>query len=144
MIKMTYQPNFAFLNNFVMVTLVHIVFLYSAGYAQFQWSTTRDGSSNGRIRLEKSELHVYDQITFLDIEEDAWLRTEGGVGSGDPGTLEINGRFFLPHGSFIIGVLIWDGDEILKGKIKSAEDARSEYENVVQREIPRERHNTIL
>jgi hypothetical protein len=69
------------------------------------------------------------------VVEDAEIGTLGSVWGADEESLEIFGTFQLPPGVPVVGMLLWNGDIILKAKLKSRVQANSEYEDVVDRHI---------
>jgi len=99
-----------------------------------QWQTTRDGRRNGYCVLESNKLHIIAYPLHVDVEEEAVIKTEGNVWRGDTRTLEITGNFTLPQGAALRSLLLWNGDQILKAKLKNRFDAEKEYEDVVDRE----------
>lgn len=103
----------------------------------------------GTVELRRFERRITVYPHFLDIEEDIVVapfdKTRKPPDSRN--TLEIYGRFYLPAQAVVTGVLIWDGDKILKGKLKGKEEARSQYEEVVDRHTappPRPRDPIII
>jgi hypothetical protein len=70
---------------------------------------------------------------FAEVEEEAEIALMGGVWSGDNKTLEIVEEFSLPKPAAIQSMLLWNGDKILKAKLKMKNDAAQQYEQVVDR-----------
>ncbi len=97
------------------------------------WQTTRDGRSSGECRLETNRIRATLHKFHVDVEEEAVIRTLGDVRWGDAGTLEITGRFTLAPGTTVRSMLLWNGDQILKAKLKDRDAADSAYESVVNR-----------
>jgi hypothetical protein len=126
---------------FVLVLPVHI-------FAVIQWQTTHGNLNSGQVRLESNKITATVYPNYLDVEEEAVISTQGSTwGSGDPNSLEIYGTFNLPEGSTIVGMLLWNGDIILKAKLKSRFDANQQYEEVVDRNIippPRPRDPALI
>ena len=112
----------------------------------FFWQTTHQGSSDGPCHLELEKITVTLNQFSADVEEEAQLRTEGSVWSGDSMTLEIVGRFSLSDGSSLRSMLLWNGSKILKAKLLSRADADSNYEQVVDRDavIPEIRDPALI
>ena len=113
------------------------------GLRQTQGTTWWGGSAELSSLTRKITIHEY----FIDVEEDVEFKTSGSPPPNNPNTLEITGTFFLPTQSVVTGVLIWDGDNILKGKLKSKTEARNQYEEVVDRNTsppPRPRDPIII
>ncbi|MBD3317261.1 MAG: hypothetical protein GF344_15855 [Chitinivibrionales bacterium] len=61
------------------------------------------------------------------------IATRGNVWSGDQSTLEIFGEFEMSPGTAIRSMLLWQGNTILKAKLKDRTAADSAYEEVVDR-----------
>jgi hypothetical protein len=75
---------------------------------------------------------------YLDVVEDVEIgASRAGTWAPDPtgdrNTLEVTGVFYLPSGSAMTGLLIWNGETILKGKLKPAGTANQQYEDFVDR-----------
>jgi hypothetical protein len=109
---------------------------------------TRGTSWRGNVEIQSCTRRITVHSYFLDIEEDIELAP---VASRKPPsnehTLEICGLFNLPAQSVITGILIWDGENILRGKLKGKETARTEYEDFVDRETappPRPRDPILI
>lgn len=124
-------------------TCVLALLFCTAAYSQsVRWQTTRGGNSSGSCTLESSRMSVTIHNFHAEVEEEAVIRTGGNVWWGDESTLEIEGTFQLSEGSAIRSLLLWNGDIILKAKLKTRAEADSAYEEVVDREeiqvIPRD------
>ncbi|MFP4164876.1 MAG: T9SS type A sorting domain-containing protein [Chitinispirillaceae bacterium] len=118
-------------------TMLFALLLCSATYSQsISWQTTREGTASGSCNLESSRMSVTIHNFHAEVEEEAVIRTTGNVWRGDESTLEIFGDFRLSSGSAVRSLLLWNGDVILKAKLKTRADADSEYEDVVDREEP--------
>jgi hypothetical protein len=104
--------------------------------AEIQWQTTHGNLARGQVRLERNTITVTVYPDYLDVEEEAVISTLGNItNSGDPNSLEIYGPFTLTQGSAIVGMLLWNGDVILKAKLKPRIVADQQYEDVVDRNI---------
>jgi hypothetical protein len=95
-----------------------------------------------QCELISNHLKIVVHQLHIDVEEEAAIKTIGRVRSGDSETLEIYGTFQLAHGAIVRSMLLWNGDEILKAKLKERAKADSAYEEVVDRNevryIPRD------
>jgi len=110
--------------------------IIDSGFAALRSRTTQGQAWTGDIRLESDVIRVTVNPAYLDIEEELVLspyNITNTAPTGDQETLEIFGNFTLPENSIIVGMLLWNGDEILKAKLKGNEDARNQYEEVVDR-----------
>ncbi len=115
-----------------------ILGLVAMGQAQVLWQTTHTdkagGYNQGACALLNASLKVRVGPAFLDLEEDVEIGVKGAVTTGnDPKTLEIVGNFSMPSGSAITGGLLWDGGQILQGKLLDRATADSLYANLVER-----------
>lgn len=109
------------------------------GYAdsRCEWRTTHQGFSNGTCQVEQGKIRATMNPLHVDIEEEVVIGTRGSVWWGDSLTLEIFGEFTLPAGASLRSMLLWNGNTILKAKLKMRADADRSYENVVQRQADR-------
>jgi hypothetical protein len=125
-----------------MISLFILFLATSLTFAQFQWKTTHNGRSRGACQLVSNKIKIIIHNFHIDVEEEAEISTLGRVGWGDPSTLEIFGDVQLSPGSAIRSMLLWNGETILKAKLKDRSAADSAYEDVVDRDkiqfIPRD------
>lgn len=128
----------------IMMILLFNAFVYSSPTL---WQTTHlNGAfshTRGDCKLESSNIKITVHPLYIDVEEEAVISTFGNIWNGaDSLTLEIAGTFFLSPGSVIRSMLLWNGDKILKAKLKDRTAADSAYEKVVQRDeavyVPRD------
>jgi hypothetical protein len=114
-----------------------IFLLIAPAYSTFQSRTTQGASWTGQVSLQSDEIRITVKPYYLDVEEDIILgaySTSGATPSGDGNTLEIYGTFGLPANAVIVGALIWKNDStILKAKLKAKNNARAQYETIVDR-----------
>ena len=114
--------------------IIFLILLFSfPSYAWLRSRQTQGTSWWGNVELTKFNRRIIVHPYFLDIEEDIELAPIGRKPPNNLNTLEIFGDFYLPAQSVITGILIWDGDNLLQGKLKGKENARAEYEEVVDR-----------
>ncbi len=116
---------------FISFTLVNLGFSYNT----INWQTTRNGSSSGSCGLSSSKISITIHPYYADVVEEAEISTSGNIWSGDSKTLEITGTFNLSPGTALRSLLLWNGNTILKAKLKSRTDADSAYENIVNRVV---------
>lgn len=114
--------------------LVIGLMLFVNSYSSLFWQTTRDGFSNGACQIQSSKLRVVVHPFFVEVEEDAEISPVGTLWRGDDKTLEIVNEFFVRPATAIQSMLLWNGDKILKAKLKLKDDADKEYEDVVDRQ----------
>jgi hypothetical protein len=98
------------------------------------WQTTRDGWSTGDCKLVSSRMDITVNALHADVVEEAEIKTIGTVSSGDSKTLEITGTFSVTEGTIVRSMLLWNGNKILKAKLRTRADADSSYEDVVDRD----------
>ncbi|MBF0432239.1 MAG: hypothetical protein HQK83_13220 [Fibrobacteria bacterium] len=118
------------------LSTIFIFFLPVIIQAEIQWQTTHGNMSRGSARLEENIITVTVFPDYLDVEEEAVIKTMGTItNTGDPNSLELYGEFSLSENSSIVGMLLWNGEVILKAKLKPKALANKEYEEVVDRNI---------
>ncbi|MBF0432347.1 MAG: hypothetical protein HQK83_13765 [Fibrobacteria bacterium] len=106
-----------------------------------QHGTFRSQSTQGpqwlgtsQIISEKYDITVHPDYLDINLE---WEFNVGGTAPDSfTNALEIVGNLNLQKGAVVIGMLLWNGDEILKAKLKPIGIAREQYEEVVDRDSP--------
>lgn len=104
--------------------------------SQIRWQTTHNGSDWGSCALEVNKINVTIHSSYINVEEEAVIGTRGTVWRGDEETLEIFGDFQLAEGAALRSMLLWNGEDILKARLKDRTMADSAYEDVVDRDNP--------
>lgn len=105
------------------------------GLATIGWRTTHGAQEQGSVKLSHSSIRVKVTPAYLDVEEEAEITAMGGLlGGGDPNSLEIFGEFDLVPGSTVVGMLLWNGDILLKARLKGRALVNEQYEKVVDRD----------
>lgn len=94
--------------------------------------TMWQGSS--QITSEKYRVTVYPD--YLDVEMEWVLNTGGTPPAQYRDAIEIVGNINLQAGSVVVGLLLWNGETILKAKLKPIALATDQYEQVVDRNAP--------
>jgi hypothetical protein len=122
------------LSRFIMMAMV--VFP-SVVVSQIRWQTTHIGTSSGDCQLMTNKIRLTVNPFFIDVEEEATIAAIGTVWWGDSSTLEIFGEFTLSKGAALRSMLLWNGNTLLKAKLKDRTAADSAYEDVVDRDKPR-------
>ena len=92
-----------------------------AVFGQITWQTTNATywSSSGPCKLESNTIHMIIHPFYVDVEEEAVISAQGQVQSGgDPTTLVIEGQFELTPGSAVRSMLVWNGNVLLKAKLR--------------------------
>jgi len=116
----------------ICILLITFPVLLSAN-SSYRWQTTHDGQSSGSCQLVSSSIHASVYDFHVDIVEEAEIKMIGTVWRGDETTLEIFGEFTLSKGTAVRSMLLWNGDQILKARLKERAAADSAYEDVVDR-----------
>ncbi len=120
------------------INFIPVILLLSfSAHASLSTRTTHGASWTCQVELKTDIMRVSVNPYYIDVEEDiviAPYSASGGVPTGDPNTLEMFGRFNLPPNSAIVGLLLWNGDTLLKAKLKPDNAAQSQYESIVNRQ----------
>jgi hypothetical protein len=119
--------------NAIKILIVGIMVIVNS-YSAIRWQTTRNGFSSGGCQIQSNKIRVNVHPFFVDVEEEAEISPVGDVWSGDAKTLEIVNEFDLSHATAIQSMLLWNGERILKAKLKMKSDASGQYEDVVDRQ----------
>lgn len=119
------------------LALLCAILLPSLSFSTTFWQTTQIGTSSGQCQLESNKIRVIANAFYLDIEEEATILAKGNVNWGDPATLEIVGEFQLTPGTALRSMLLWNGNQILKAKLRDRIAADSMYEAIVDRDKPK-------
>jgi hypothetical protein len=87
-----------------------------------------------QVIYEKIAITV--QADHLDVEHELEVAAKPNWSTpGFPISLEITGQLTLEQGAVVTGFLLWNGDKILKGKLRTKAVARQKYEEVVDRNV---------
>lgn len=114
------------------VSILIVLSLLQLTFARTQWHTTKLYNRWGYCQLESSKLNITVNGFYLDIEEEAVIKTVGDVYyEEDRKTLEIIGNFKLAPGSIVRSLLLWNGDDILKAKLLDKNKADSTMNDIV-------------
>jgi hypothetical protein len=129
LILVMFQVSFSYLNQSGM-------FRCQATQGQRWWGTSKIVSEHFTIKVMPSYIDV-----TLDWELDCNGATEP---DSFKDALEIQGNITLAWDAAVTGLLLWNGDEILKAKLKPLPLARKQYEAVVNRSITRPKDPLIF
>ncbi len=114
-----------------------IAMLVTIPQAELFWKTTHGTNGQGEVRIQSNKIKVHVHPAYLDVEEEVEIQTLGTTpAGGDANSLEIFGTFQLPEGAAIIGMLLWNGNDLLKARLKDRSVARQQYEQIVDRDAP--------
>lgn len=89
---------------------------------------------NSEVTVERIEISILPD--HLDVEHELVIDARSSWSApSHPNSLEILGNLTMVKGTVITGLLLWNGDKILKGKLQTKEMARRKYEEVVDRNV---------
>ena len=118
------------------VLLVMLLSGFGYGQSTCRWQTTRLQYQQGGCRLVAGHLKVIINPLSVDVEEEVEIAPTGMMSGGDSSTLEITGRVTLSPGTAVRSLLLWNGNTLLKARLKDRTVADNEYEEVVDRQRP--------
>jgi len=114
--------------------------LASPSHAWLHSQSTQGVDSRHEVRILDHVVRTTVHQGWADVEEELSLGTQASTDTWNPaptenlGSWEIAGTFNLPEGSVVTGALLWDGNTLLKAKLKGATAASNEYEAIVDRQ----------
>jgi len=120
---------------------------YSSQSGWFNTQSTQGLLVRGSGTLVEEKYNITVYADYLDVELELVLKSGGNKPDSFANALEFTGRLNLINNSVIIGMITWYNGEILKGKLKTKEMARQEYEEVVDRNViipPRPRDPVLI
>ncbi len=116
--------------------LSHQAFAFGLQHGIFRSQSTQGPSWTGSAPIVGENYRITVNRNYLDVE----LTLEFGVDGNKPNAysdaLEIVGNLNLEANSTVVGMLVWYHERILKAKLKTRNAARSQYEDVVDRDSP--------
>lgn len=99
----------------------------------FRSQSTQGAAWQGTATITQERFNITVLPDYLDVELE-WVFTTGGTPPDSfKDALEIVGNLNLEAHSVVVAMLTWYKGMILKGKLKTDDVAREEYENVVDR-----------
>ncbi len=102
-------------------------------HALFRSQSTQGKAWTGTVNIQKEEFTITVYPDYLDVQLDWELGVGGAAPDSFQNALEIVGNVNFEANSTVVGMLLWNGDRILKAKLKTKDQARKEYETVVDR-----------
>ncbi len=106
-------------------------------HGTFASQSTQGAQWRGTSSIIAEHYSITVNPSYLDIELDWEFDCNGGQAPDSfRNALEIVGNLNLVQNAAVTGMLLWNGDEILKAKLKPILLAREEYEKVVDRNAP--------
>jgi len=110
--------------------------LHAIGFQHgvFRSQSTQGPAWQGSSTIIKEHFNITVLPDYLDVELE-WVFDVGGRKPDSfTDALEIVGNVNLEKNSVVVSMLLWNGEEILKAKLKTKEMAREQYEVVVDRD----------
>lgn len=122
---------------YLAVALLFPVCLQAIGlqHGLFRSQSTQGEPWQGTATITQEHYNITVHADYLDVELE-WVFEANGATKPDSFTnaLEIVGNLNLVDKSTVVGMITWYKGEILKGKLKTNDVAREQYEDVVQRD----------
>lgn len=123
----------------VLLSLVSLLFrpLLADQSARFACQATQGFAWTGLSEVTRERIEITIHPDHLDVEHEFEInaRSNRWDSPSQPGSLEITGTLNMEAGTIVTGLLLWNGNKILKGKLQSAAMARRKYEEVVERNV---------
>jgi hypothetical protein len=123
-----------------LVTLVLLAFatrpLLADQYAAFRCQATQGFAWQGMSNVTVERIDITIHPDHLDVEHELAMDARANWDMpSHPNSLEILGNLTVAKGTVFTGLLLWNGNKILKGKLQTKEMARRKYEDVVDRNV---------
>lgn len=119
----------------MLIVLLSILSISAQEFDTLQSKNVYGASWHGKVRLKRDHKKVTVHETYLEIEEEVEISPiEGNHGEpakSQKNSLEISGQFPLPKRSVVTGAIVWEGDKILKSKLKPLPDADEEFDDTL-------------
>lgn len=110
--------------------------LFADQSASFKSQATQGWTWEGLSEVTAERIDVIIYPDHLDVEHELVIDARSNWNTpSHPNSLEILGNLTMADGTVITGLLLWNGDKILKGKLQSLAMARRKYEEVVDRNV---------
>lgn len=103
--------------------------------AYFHIEATQGDQWFGSAETIKEDMRITVHPNHLDIELEWVIKTTGFPPAEHRDALEILGDINFQNKVTVVGMLVWYKDMVLKGKLKTRDLARRQYEEVVDRNV---------
>ena len=104
--------------------------------ASFRCQATQGFAWQGLSQVTAERIDISILPDHLDVEHEFEIDARPTWNApSHPNSLEILGNITMAKGTVITGLLLWNGEKILKGKLQTKEMARRKYEEVVDRNV---------
>jgi len=117
---------------------------------RFRAQSTQGSYWTGTAKITQEKYNITVFPDYLDVELEWEFTVSGSEPDSFKDALEIVGNLNLVDKSVVVGMITWYKNMVLKGKLKTTEMARMEYEAVVDRDVdnlappPRPRDPVLL
>jgi len=134
----------------IIIGLIFVVQVFSIGMqrAIFSSQATQGLRWNGTAKIIEEKFDITVFADYLDVEVEWIIEVSGSSRPQEDNSLEIVGNIDLIKNSTVVGMILWNGGDILEAKLKTSSSARKEYEEVVDRNVtappPRPRDPVLL
>jgi hypothetical protein len=111
---------------------------FSIGYQHgtFAGQSTQGKQWRGTSTIRAEHFSITVMPSYLDVTLDWEFDCNGSEPDSFKNALEIVGNLNLAQDAAVTGMLLWNGEKILKAKLKPLQLAREQYEEVVDRDAP--------
>lgn len=126
------------MKNVFLIILVMFQVSFSQGYqsAYFRSRATQGVEWLGSSGIVSEHFTIKVMPSYIDVTLDWELSCDGATEPDSfKDALEIQGNITLAQDAAVTGLLLWNGDEILKAKLMPLPLARKQYESVVDRNV---------
>jgi len=125
---------------FKSITIMSLVFavqVFSIGIqrANFCSQTTQGFKWIGTAKIIREKFDITVFSDYLDVEVEWVIEVSGATRPAEDNSLEILGDIELVENSTVVGMILWNGGDILEANLKTSNAARQEYEDVVERNV---------
>jgi len=120
----------------IMLLLTQMAFSIGYQHGIFASQSTQGTPWRGTSTIRTEHFSITVMPSYLDVSLDWEFDCEGSEPDSFKNALEIVGNLNLAQDAAVTGMLLWNGDAILKAKLKPLKLAREQYEEVVDRNAP--------
>lgn len=121
----------------LMLSVIWIIVLgmqtFAYQYGFFRSQATKGDPWQGTASITREHYDITVHPDYLDVELECEFEVGGTRPQEHADALEIVGNLNLVEGTVVVGLITWWKGDILKGKLKTNDVARAEYEDVVDR-----------
>jgi hypothetical protein len=119
----------------LVLLIVGMTFAIGPQHCIFRSQSTQGNHWTGSSSIVSEHYDITVMPSYLDVTLDLTFDCKGTVAPDSfTDALEIVGNMNIAQGAAVTGMLLWNGEEILKAKLKPLQLAREQYEKVVDRD----------